>query len=223
MNGVAFPGAATIRGVVFDMDGVLVQSRAAHAQAFQEVLATFGITDFNYNHFAGWRTPEVFRTVLSEDLLAPVTEETIAQCARRNSQRARELLSSGEHVAPDCVPALEQLCTRYRVALASSGSRASVQAFLDRTCLRPAFRSVLTGDDVAHAKPDPEIFRRSIEALALCPENCVVIEDAVAGVRAARSAGAHAIGMTTEDAEQLEAAGAACVVRSLGELAQLLA
>ncbi len=76
---------------------------------------------------------------------------------------------------------------------------------------------------MAQAKPDPEIFRRSIEALALRPENCVVIEDAVAGVRAARSAGAHAIGMTKEHPEQLEAAGAACVVRSLGELAQLLA
>ena len=50
---MAFPGAATIRGVVFDLDGVLIQSRAAHAQAFQEVLATFGITDFNYDRFAG--------------------------------------------------------------------------------------------------------------------------------------------------------------------------
>jgi HAD superfamily hydrolase (TIGR01509 family) len=223
MNGMAFPGAATIRGVVFDLDGVLIQSRAAHAQAFQEVLATFGITDFNYDRFAGWRTSEVFRTVLSEHPPAPVTEETIAQCARRKSQRARELLGSGDHVAPDCVPVLEQLCTQYRVALASSGSQASVQAFLDRTGLRPAFRSVLTGDDVAQAKPDPEIFRRSMEALALRPENCVVIEDAVAGVRAARSAGAHAIGMTTEHPDELKAAGAACVVRSLGELAQLLA
>jgi beta-phosphoglucomutase len=222
MTGV-FPGSLTIKGVVFDLDGVLIQSRAAHAQAFQELLIAFGINEFNYDRFAGWRTPEVFRTVLSEHLPTPVTEETVAQCARRKSERAREILASSDPVAADCVPALKQLCTRYRVSLASSGSRASVQAFLDRTGLEPVFRSVLTGDDVARAKPDPEIFRRSIETLALSPENCVVIEDAVAGVCAARSAGAHAIGIATQHPERLEAAGAACVVGSLGELAQLLA
>jgi HAD superfamily hydrolase (TIGR01509 family) len=208
---------------VFDLDGVLIHSRAAHAQAFQEVFATFGIADFHYDRFAGWRTPEVFRAVFAEHSATPVADVTIEECSRRKSERARELLSSGDHVARDCVVAVERLSRRYRVALASSGSRASVQAFLDRTGLRQAFRSVLTGDDVARAKPDPEIFRRSMEALGLLPEDCVVIEDAVAGVRAARSAGAHAIGMTTEHQEQLEAAGAACVVGSLGELAQLLA
>jgi beta-phosphoglucomutase len=212
-----------IQGVVFDLDGVLIHSRAAHAQAFQEVLMAFGITGFIYDRFAGWRTPEVFRAVFAEHSAAPVAEETIAECARRKSQRALELLACGDRVAPDCVPALERLSRQYRVALASSGSRASVEAFLDRTGLRPAFRSVLSGDDVERAKPDPEIFRRSINALGLRPADCVVIEDAVAGVQAARSAGAHAIGMTTENPERLAAAGAAWVVGSLGELAQLLA
>ncbi len=223
MNVIAVLGGATIQGLVFDLDGVLIQSRAAHAQAFQEVLVTLGITGFDYYRFAGWRTRDVFREVIAERPGLSVAEATIAEFSRRKSERARELLASDCQIVPDCVPAIERLSHQFSVALASSGSHATVQAFLDRTGLRVTFRSVLSGDDVERAKPDPEIFRRSFDALGLPPSNCVVIEDAVAGVLAARSAGAHALGVTTEHPERLLAAGAARVVESLGELVQLLA
>ena len=212
-------GRAPVEGIVFDLDGVLIQSRAAHAEAFREVLADFGIHDFEYDRFAGWRTPEVFRAVFTQHTM-PAGEEVVAECSRRKSERARAVLASGDFLEPGCVAAIEELAGRYRVALASSGSRESVQSFLDRTGL--TFQSVLTGDDVTNAKPDPEIFRRSIEALGVRPENCVVVEDAVAGVQAARAAGARAIGFSAENGEQLTAAGASIVVRSLEELLRTL-
>jgi beta-phosphoglucomutase len=212
------PHPSPVFGLVFDLDGVLILSRGAHRQAFEEVLAPFGILNFDYDRFAGWRTLEVFRTVFLQELAEPVPEETIADCSRRKSVRARELLANGNHTAPDCVSLLTRLSEKYRMALASSGSRASVNAFLDRTGLRGIFQSVLSGDDVERAKPDPEIFRRSIAALGLHPENCAVIEDAVAGVQAARSAGAHTIGFGNGDTAGLSAAGAEQVVASLGDL-----
>jgi HAD superfamily hydrolase (TIGR01509 family) len=209
--------SSPVSGLVFDLDGVLILSRDAHRQAFEEVLAPFGILNFDYDQFAGWRTPEVFRAVFQQ-LAEPVPEETVADCSRRKSARARDLLANGNHTAPDCVPLLTRLSEKYRLALASSGSRESVNAFLDRTGLRGIFQSVLSGDDVDRAKPDPEIFRRSIAALGLQPENCAVIEDAVAGVQAARSAGAHTIGFGNGDTAGLSAAGAEQVVASLGDL-----
>lgn len=210
-----------IRGLVFDLDGVLVSSRAAHAQAFAEVLADYGIHDFQYDRFAGWRTADVFRAVFADRSLR-IAENDLAECGRRKSARARELLASRNPVAPDCVSVVTQLSREYRLALASSGSRAAVEAFFARTGLGPSFRSVLCGDDVRRAKPDPEIVRRSMEALALEPRSCVVIEDAVAGIQAARSAGARAIGFGNARAADLRAAGAEQVVDSLAELARML-
>ena len=151
-----------------------------------------------------------------------MTEETAAACARRKSARARELLDAEKPLAPECVPVLQSLAGRYQLALASSGSRTGVQAFLDHTGLERIFRSVLSGDDVLKAKPHPEIFERSIHALGLEAARCVAIEDAAAGVQAARSAGARVIGMGRERAGELASAGAERVVGSLRELATVL-
>jgi HAD superfamily hydrolase (TIGR01509 family) len=215
-------GRGRVDGLIFDLDGVLILSREAHRQAFEEVLGTCGISNFSYDRFAGWRTPDVFRAVFREQLPHPAPDDMISECARRKSTRARELLAGGNHIAADCVPVLKRLSGEYSLALASSGSRESVEAFWDRTGLRGIFRSVMSGEDVDRAKPDPEIFRRSIDALGLQSGNCVVVEDAVAGVEAARSAGARAIGFGKRNGAELLAAGAEVVVDSLGELATVL-
>ncbi|MGA3185901.1 MAG: HAD family phosphatase [Bryobacteraceae bacterium] len=204
---------------MFDLDGVLILSRDAHRRAFEEVFAPFGAFRFDYDRYAGWRTREVIRAVFSE-MAHPPAEDIISQCAVRKSALARQFLAQNDPVPADCVPVIQRLSLRYSLALASSGSRESVGGFLDRTGLHGSFRSVLSGDDVEAAKPDPEIFSRSILALGLEPESCIVIEDAVAGIQAALLAGAKAIGMGDERA--LTEVGADCVVSSLTELEQLL-
>lgn len=212
--------ARRIAGLIFDLDGVLIQSRAAHAQAFEEVLGGYGLSDFHYDDYAGWRTPEVFRDVFERAGVA-FTDAEIAECSRRKSERARELIAATRPIDADCIPVIRRLAERYRLALASSGSRKSVDSFLDSTGLRDAFRATFSGDDVSQAKPDPEIFERSIEALQAQPNECAVVEDAVAGIVAARRAGAHGIGFGSGNAGALAAAGAGHVVGSLRELAGL--
>ena len=123
------PHRQLIRGVVFDMDGVLISSTDCHRRAFEHVLRPFDIHSFQYDRFAGWRTPEVFRQVFREAVVA-VTEETIAASARAKSALAREWISAGAPIMPGCRAVLEQLSGRYRLALASSGSRESVDSFL---------------------------------------------------------------------------------------------
>lgn len=210
-----------IAGLIFDLDGVLIQSREAHARAFAELLAEFGVNDFHYRDYAGWRTPEVFRDNLIRRHGLDVSDGAIEEASRRKSQRAREFVASENCMDADCVPVIRNLAERYRVALASSGSRKSVDIFLDRSGLGKVFCAALSGDDVREAKPDPEIFSRSIEAIGAPPERCAVVEDAVAGIVAARRAGAHGIGFTRDNVEGLRAAGANCVVGSLRELAGL--
>jgi beta-phosphoglucomutase len=212
-----------ISGIVFDMDGVLVFSSDFHRRAFEEILTPLGIA-FDYDRFAGRRTIDVLRAVFAENpSSAAVDEIEIASYARRKSVRARQLLADrGGALSPGCVKVLTGLAEHFNLALASSGSRASVEAFLVLTQLRHVFRSVLSGDDVLHAKPAPELFARSIEQLGLTPESCVVIEDSVAGVQAAQAAGATPIGFGRSRQTALTAAGASQVVDSLEELAMLL-
>ncbi|HME10259.1 MAG TPA: HAD family phosphatase [Bryobacteraceae bacterium] len=210
-----------VTGLIFDLDGVLIQSSSAHARAFQEVLSGCGIHDFDYGDFAGWRTAEVFRAVLRDRYNGEVSDALIADCSQRKSRRARDLIAAERPMESDCVPVIRELASRYRLVLASSGSRRSVDAFLDSSGLADAFRFTFSGDDVGNAKPDPEIFRRSISALEAQPRECAVIEDAVAGILAARRAGAHSIGFGTKNAQALSLAGAGRVVGSLRELAGL--
>ena len=204
------------------MDGVLIHSRDFHRRAFEEVLSELGIHDFQYDRYAGWRTSEVFQSVLTNHFGQAVGDSQLAEYSARKTARARQLLDLEFPIAPGCVETVKSLAPRYQLALASSGSRASVNAFLNHSGLTPLFHSVLSGDDVKYAKPDPELFAQSIRNLDLQPERCIVVEDAVAGVQAARSAGARAIGMGKQYAAELTKAGAERVVDSMAELAQVL-
>jgi beta-phosphoglucomutase len=214
--------AGNIRGVVFDLDGVLMHSTASHRAAFEEVLRPFGVDDFDYSRYAGWRTPEVMAAEFRRRDVA-AGPEIIREAAARKTLLARQKLMETNPVAGDCLEVLAHLAKSYRLALASSGSGGSVRSFLKLNGCESFFRSVLTGDDIVCAKPDPEIYSKSFAALELGPGDCVVIEDAVAGIEAARCAGAIAIGIAgTCSAETLVTAGAAHVVDSLSCLPDLL-
>lgn len=212
-----------IRGVVFDLDGVLTDSTPCHRAAFEEVLRPLGISDFDYSRYAGQRTDDVMAAEFRRCGL-PADAEAIRAAAERKTQLARQKLIEQNPVADDCRDVLEDLARTYRLALASSGSHGTVHAFLEANHVGSLFESVLTGADVTHAKPDPEIYQKSFAALGLAPDSCVVVEDAISGIEAARRAGAAAIGVTgTCSAESLRRAGAARVVDRLGQLPSAVA
>jgi len=207
-----------IRGIVFDLDGVLIQSAPCHAAAFQQVFGHCEIHDFEYAPYAGWRTPEVIADVL-ERRGRGESADVIAGMAREKSRIARELLDASRPLAKDCEVALAELAGGFPLALASSGSRSSVDAFLKLTGSRSLFRSVLSGEDVTNAKPDPEIYLRSAEGLGLDARECLVVEDALAGVAAARAAGCRVAAVAgTCSAAALRGAGAELVIADLSEL-----
>ena len=216
--------SAEIRGVVFDLDGVLIHSAPCHRAAFEQVFQQFEIFDFDYAPYAGWRTPEVIEDVLRRHGHTPIPAAEIAAAAREKSRLARQMLEHSLLLAPDAARVLAELASGWSLALASSASRASVDIFLKQTGSLSLFRSVLSGDEVRHAKPHPEIYVRSAKQLGLDPSECLVVEDAVAGVQAARAAGAKVIGVTGEAAaEALSQAGSDGEIADLRELIGLLA
>lgn len=207
-----------VRSVVFDLDGVLMESTPFHAQAYTEVLAEAGVTGFEYARFAGMRTREVMG-VIGEERGTGWDGERLGELSAAKTRRALELMRANRPVVAGCEELVRGLAGKYRVGLASSASRESVAWFLETTGLE--FGVVLTGGDVREAKPSPEIYLRAIEALGGGP--ALVVEDAVAGVVAGRAAGARVWGVLTSSAEEdLLAAGAERCYGGLGELGKAL-
>jgi beta-phosphoglucomutase len=204
--------------MVFDMDGVLVDSYAHHRDAFLEVLGSQGIYEFDYSEFAGWRTRDVFRVILRKNG-RPDSEELIRSLADAKSRLAQERLAAAFPMISGCTEVLTCLASRYRLGLATSGSRRSVEIFFRTTGTAPLFASVLSGEDVHLAKPNPEIYLRSFEALSTPAAECTVVEDAIAGVMAAKAAGARVIGIAgTCTMDDLRRAGADHTIHDLRAL-----
>jgi len=211
------PTKTAFDAVVFDMDGVLVHSAPCHSAAFQNVLQKyFGISDFQYTPFAGWRTRDVIETVLGDRGIV-ASPEMIAAAAAEKTRLALELIENSQTMVAGVTDVLMELQRGGLIlALASSGSPQSVQSFLKSSSTSGMFRSVLTGGDVSQAKPNPEIYSRTFEAIGVDPQRCLVVEDAVAGVIAAIRAGGSVVGVAGTCSEaDLSGAGAIAVLSSV--------
>lgn len=211
-----------MKAILYDMDGVLMMSSSIHAAAYATVFSTLGIQDFTYERFAGMRTRDTIRLVLRDHHII-VEESAIERLAKLKSEIALDNLRRENPVVPGCREILSSHSERYALALASSASQSTVHLFLELNGLAPYFRCVVHGGEVRNGKPDPEIYQLAMSRLGIAPTNVLVIEDAVAGVLAARAAGAVVCGVTgTCDAESLRKAGANCVVESLQDIQELL-
>ena len=128
------------RGIIFDLDGVLILSSPSHRAAFEQVFLEYGIADFDYPSYAGWRTPEVVEHVFAQRG-RPIDAAQVARLAAAKSRLAREILQRQKPLAPGCEDALARLASVYPLAVASSGSRPSVDAFLKLSGSAPPVNS----------------------------------------------------------------------------------
>jgi beta-phosphoglucomutase len=217
----------TLAGAIFDVDGVLVAS--PHEQAWREALAGFAdpapfTTEFYQAHVAGKPRLDGARATL-EGL--GVTEATAraSEYASKKQALIDRLIAEGRFEAfPDAVRfAVGLRAAGLRLALASSSK--NVAAMLRRLSLpdgRPLlsiFNADQSGTDVPRGKPDPALFLLAAKALQVPPAQCVVVEDAPAGIAAARAGGMASVGIARlGDEAMLQAAGADLVVTSLDQV-----
>ena len=211
-----------LKAIIFDMDGVLLHSSPIHERAFRDALADLPVQTFEYASVAGMRTDEALRAILTQNDI-PQSSDMIASLAAVKSRRAREAIARDNPVDPQCGAVLGRLARKYLLALASSASEATVDLFVDRNAVRERFSCILNGSDVRCAKPAPDIYELACRRLGLPPSECLIVEDAVSGVRAGKSAGATVWGLaSTCSANELKEAGADRVLDGLGDLVTAL-
>ncbi len=202
--------------VIFDMDGVMVQTAPQHFAAWKRALATVGyeLAEDEFRATFGMRNQEIIRHLLGED----ISEAQVTKLARLKEEHYRALVGEGIEPAPGLLPLLRQLKERgFRLAVGTSAPRENVELILDALGIGGHFDAVVAEEDVERGKPYPDAFLLAAERCGVDPERCVVIEDAPSGLAAARAAGMKCIGIAgTRKREELHRAD--LVVDSLMEL-----
>lgn len=185
--------------LIFDMDGVIVDSNPAHREAWEIFNRRFGIetTEQMHQSMYGKRNDEIVRGFYGD--LPP--QEVAARGAAKEVLY-REMI--GERVETMLVPGLRQFLERHAglpKAVATNADPANVRFLLDRAGLCHYFRAVVDGHQVRHPKPHPEVYLRAAELLQKSPADCIVFEDSYAGVAAGKAAGMRVVGVLTTHAE----------------------
>ncbi len=194
--------AGMIEAVIFDFDGVIADSEPLHFQAFRDALAALGRTlseaDY-YEKYVGLSDATLLDAILGDERRTPPADE-VERLLRDKRTRYMEAIRSRRCLMPGAGRLIEDLYRRWPLAICSGALRTEVTCILDREDLSSRFGVVVTSDDVALSKPDPQGFLLTLDRLgqtmpSLAAESCIVVEDSAAGVAAARAAGMRTLGV----------------------------
>jgi len=202
-------------GVIFDMDGVLVDTGWAHRRSWYDLAAQEGLV----------MTDEFFRRTfgMQNDAILPqlrpgISREQMEQLADWKEERYRDIVRERPELAPGVEALLTDLKEQgFRLAVGSSAPPENLDVFWEPLGLAGWFDARVTKEEIPRSKPAPDTFLRAAEKLGLPPGRCAVVEDAVPGVEAARAAGMPVIAVTTSRA-RADLVRANRVVESLSEL-----
>jgi beta-phosphoglucomutase len=206
---------------IWDVDGTLVDTAELHFRAWRAVSAERGrpFTRADFARTFGRRNPEIIHTLFGDDLGPRDAEEM----ADRKEELYRDEARAGVALLPGVRQLVEGLDRAgFRQAVASSAPRANLDLILGLTGVGRFFPVVVASEDTRRGKPDPEVFLTAAGRLAVPPARCVVLEDAVAGVEAAKAGGMRCIAVRFvghHPEEALRQAGADLVTDTLEQVA----
>jgi HAD superfamily hydrolase (TIGR01509 family) len=185
-----------IKGVLFDMDGVLVNSEDMGKRAFIEAVKDFGVTARmeDFRDFVGGGAEPVLRGIMERNG-GRFVPEVITRAYDIYEQKARTELKAFD-AANEVLKTLYE--KGFRIGVCSSGNRRRVNLNIKYGKIETQYLSaVISGEDVPRKKPFPDIYLKGAQSLGLEPKDCVAIEDAINGVKAAHEAGMKCIAVTT--------------------------
>ncbi len=176
-------------GVIFDMDGVLIDSAKPHFRSWELLAEENGtvITEAQFSATFGQHNDNIVPKVFGA-----VSRARVCELADRKEELYRDLIRMEAPIVPgaqDLVRGLHD--AGVSLAIGSSGPLANIELVVESMCVRDLIGAIVSGDDVTRGKPDPQVFVLACEALGISPARCVVVEDAPVGVSAARAAGTH--------------------------------
>ena len=222
-----------LKAIVFDFDGVIVDSEPLHFRAVARVAESLGITfDYDYyvEHLIGYDDRDVGRILLARadgagQEAGPEAfegdEVRVTEMKDRKAEVFEQIVREGVGPIDGALELIEEASQQMPIAIGSGATRADIDLILDTLDLRGRFDPIVTANDVRRSKPDPETYARAVTRLAeshpnlnLLPGDCLAIEDTAAGLESARGAGLRTLGLTTSGpADRLR--GAHRVVDSL--------
>jgi HAD superfamily hydrolase (TIGR01509 family) len=203
--------------IVFDMDGVLIDSEPIHFEVLNTVLGRDGhsLSRDENEEFIGTTSEAMFEALIARQHLRRSIAEYIA-CYDLTLLKALEQPRAPQPGVLDLIAQCR--ATGIRLAVASSSRRLWIEATLRSLGLSDDFDVIVSGDDVERSKPDPAIYRLAAQRLAVKPERCLAIEDSPKGVQSARGAGMTVLGVRTPYTAHLSLDGVIRTVESLADL-----
>jgi len=190
--------------VIFDWDGTLADTRQAIVIAFQQTLREINcrVSSEYIERRIGIGAADTFRELL-RSAKTQFDEELIKRLVERKSQLEIDLTDQVK-LFPGARELLEALRGKVKMGLASMNNRSVISHLLKAKDLEKYFTAVLTAESISHSKPNPEIFLKTAAKMKAIPEKCVVIEDSIFGVKAAKSANMSCIAVVTGVYSKLE-------------------
>jgi HAD superfamily hydrolase (TIGR01509 family) len=220
-----------LRALIFDFDGVVADNEPIHLAAFQDVLRELHIpltTEEYYARYVGYDDKGCFEEVLKVHG-RPYPKAAIDELIAKKSLIFMARLKDRLFIFPGVQSLVQEAAGRYHLAIASGALRHEIEFVLEQAGIRKAFEHITSAEEVARGKPDPECFLHALKGLSgirrrdgrpeptLKADECLVIEDTLAGIHAARAAGMKVLAVAnTHAVEDLQEADA--VVRSLEEV-----
>jgi beta-phosphoglucomutase len=214
-----------LRAIVFDFDGVLVNSEPLHLRAYQEILAGESLTlteaDY-YSRYLGFDDVAVFAAVGA----AAGRRWTAADIRRLMATKARlfeQLEADVSILFPGAADAVRRAAAEVPIAIASGALRAEILRVLEREQLMKHFTAVVAAEDTPLSKPSPEPYRYALTLLAskmwlaLMPHECVALEDSPWGLQSARAAGIRTVAVA-QTYKESDLHGADLVIKTIGSL-----
>ena len=192
-------GVQAAKALIFDLDGVIVDSTPMHTTAWERYLERHGVVPTAVrSRMLGLHNDDVVRRLFGEGL----SPAEIARHVVEKEALYREMI--GPRLGEFLVPGIKEFLAGMEetpMAVASNAEAANVEFVLDRSGLRSYFRVVIDGNQVSRPKPQPDIYLETARRLNARPSDCLVFEDSQVGVRAALAAGCRVIGVSTSTSD----------------------
>jgi beta-phosphoglucomutase family hydrolase len=211
-------GFVMINALIFDLDGVLIDSEPMHCRADNQLLKELGIeTPENYlDRFAGWTDAAMWAAIKTDYNIT----KSIAGLKELQLPIKLKLLQEGEfHPIPGAVELLEQIKTAgIPIAIASSSPKLFIETVLKKIKIEPYFDFLVSGEEVERSKPEPDIFLKAAQLLNVNPSQCLVVEDSKSGTLAAKKAGMVCIGYWNPNSGNQDLSAADIIISDFNEI-----